>query len=184
MMKIPNHLYVLGDTYTCHTYCCYAYHFTRTGCTLFTCDMYMCRLRLINDSVLSSLKMEGIRLLYYLSSPTPSATRAHTYDYVTRFKVNIARSSGPSSDVTIPPPLPQHAPTHTITKRVSRSTLQEAADRVLTSRSDGTTPKVLRNITPPKTYKCQNYCLIVIRQAVVNTVMNLRVPQDLGETLD
>jgi hypothetical protein len=95
-----------------------------------TCDMYMCRLRHRNDSVLSSLKMEGIRLLfngidacighnttrvqhdtvipcassysvYYLSSPTPSATRAHTYDYVTRFKVNIARSSGPSSDVTI-----------------------------------------------------------------------------------
>jgi hypothetical protein len=64
MMKVPNHLYVLGDTYTCHTYCCYAYLFTRIGCTLFTCDMYMYRLRLINDSVLSSLKMEGMRLLY------------------------------------------------------------------------------------------------------------------------
>jgi hypothetical protein len=38
---------------------------------------------------------------YYLSSPIPSATRAHTYDYVTRFMVNIVRSSGPSSDVTI-----------------------------------------------------------------------------------
>jgi hypothetical protein len=37
--------------------------FTRIGCTLFTCDMYMCRLRHINDPVLSSLKMEGIRLL-------------------------------------------------------------------------------------------------------------------------
>jgi hypothetical protein len=85
---------------------------------LFTCDMYMCRLRLIIDSVLSSLKMEGTRLLYYLSSPTPSATPAHTYDYVTRFKVNIVLSSGPSSD--------------------------------------GTTPKVIRSITPPKTYKCQN----------------------------
>jgi hypothetical protein len=80
MMKVSNYLYVLGDTYTCHTYCCYAYYFTRIGCTLFTCDMYMCRIRFINYSVLSSLKMEGIRLLYYLSSPTPSATRAHTYD--------------------------------------------------------------------------------------------------------
>jgi hypothetical protein len=38
--------------------------FTRIGCTLFTCDMYMCRLRHINDPVLSSLKMEGIRLLF------------------------------------------------------------------------------------------------------------------------
>jgi hypothetical protein len=38
--------------------------FTRIGCTLFTCDMYMCRLRHINDSVLSSLNMEGIRLLF------------------------------------------------------------------------------------------------------------------------
>jgi hypothetical protein len=34
------------------------------SCTLFTCDMYMCRLRHINDPVLSSLKIEGIRLLY------------------------------------------------------------------------------------------------------------------------
>jgi hypothetical protein len=68
MMKVPNNLYVLGDTYTCHTYCCYAYHFTHIGCTLFTCDMYICRLRLINDSVLSSLTMEGIRLLYLLYS--------------------------------------------------------------------------------------------------------------------
>jgi hypothetical protein len=39
--------------------------FTRIGCTLFTCDMYMCRLRHTNDSVLSSLKMEGIRLLFF-----------------------------------------------------------------------------------------------------------------------
>jgi hypothetical protein len=31
--------------------------FTHIGCTLFTRDMYMCRLRHINDSVLSSLKM-------------------------------------------------------------------------------------------------------------------------------
>jgi hypothetical protein len=38
---------------------------------------------------------------YYLSSPTSSATRAYTCDYVTRFKVNIARSSGPISYVTI-----------------------------------------------------------------------------------
>jgi hypothetical protein len=28
--------------------------FTRIGCNLFTCDMYMCRLRHINDPVLSS----------------------------------------------------------------------------------------------------------------------------------
>jgi hypothetical protein len=33
--------------------------FTRIGCILFMCDMYMCCLRHINDSVLSSLKMEG-----------------------------------------------------------------------------------------------------------------------------
>jgi hypothetical protein len=39
--------------------------FTRISCTLFTCDMCMCRLRHINDPVLSSLKLEGIRLLSY-----------------------------------------------------------------------------------------------------------------------
>jgi hypothetical protein len=32
-------------------------------CSSNTCDMYMCRLRHINDPVLSSLKMEGILLL-------------------------------------------------------------------------------------------------------------------------
>jgi hypothetical protein len=37
--------------------------FTRISCTLFTCDMYMCHLRHINDPVLSSLKMEGILLI-------------------------------------------------------------------------------------------------------------------------
>jgi hypothetical protein len=55
----------LHSSNMCHTYCCYAYYFTRFGCNLFTCDMYMCRLRHINESVLSSLKMEGIRLLYF-----------------------------------------------------------------------------------------------------------------------
>jgi hypothetical protein len=33
-------------------------------CSINTCDMYMCRLRHINDPVLSSLKMEGIRFLF------------------------------------------------------------------------------------------------------------------------
>jgi hypothetical protein len=37
--------------------------FTRISCTLFTCDMFMCRLRHTNGPVLSSLKMGGIRLL-------------------------------------------------------------------------------------------------------------------------
>jgi hypothetical protein len=45
--------------------------FTRIGCTFFTCDMYMCRLRHINDSVLSSLKMEGIRLLFFKGNVVP-----------------------------------------------------------------------------------------------------------------
>jgi hypothetical protein len=39
--------------------------FTRIGCTLLTCDMYMSDLRHINDPVLLSLKMEGIRLLFH-----------------------------------------------------------------------------------------------------------------------
>jgi hypothetical protein len=43
--------------------------FTRISCILFTCDMYMCHLRHINDPVLSSLKMEGIRLLFILGFP-------------------------------------------------------------------------------------------------------------------
>jgi hypothetical protein len=67
MIELPDHVYVLGDTYTCHAFCCYAYFFTRIGCTLLTCDMYMCRLRHIHDPILLSLKMEGIRLLFNMS---------------------------------------------------------------------------------------------------------------------
>jgi hypothetical protein len=40
----------------------------RIGCTLLTCDMYMSDLRHIHDPVLSSLKIEGIRLLFMLCS--------------------------------------------------------------------------------------------------------------------
>jgi hypothetical protein len=87
MMKVPDHLYDLGDTYIYMSHvnkvqlirvkimCSSNIHvtritvthiiFTRISCALFTCDMYMCRLRHINDPVLSLLKMEGIRLLFY-----------------------------------------------------------------------------------------------------------------------
>jgi hypothetical protein len=37
--------------------------------------MYMCRLRYINDPVLSSLKMEGIRLLFFSQWPILSAPK-------------------------------------------------------------------------------------------------------------
>jgi hypothetical protein len=47
--------------------------FTRISCTLFTRDMYMFRLRHINDPVLLSLKMEGIGLL--LTGHTVNAAR-------------------------------------------------------------------------------------------------------------
>jgi hypothetical protein len=40
--------------------------FTRIGCTLLTCDMYMSDLRHIHNPVLSSLKMEGIRLVLFI----------------------------------------------------------------------------------------------------------------------
>jgi hypothetical protein len=44
--------------------CYYSIVFTRIGCSLLTCDMYMSDLRHIHDPVLSSLKMEGARLLF------------------------------------------------------------------------------------------------------------------------
>jgi hypothetical protein len=73
--------------------------FTRTGCTLLTCDMFMCRERHIHDPVLLSYNV----YYHYLAFPlTPSYNkRHHTYDYVTCSKVNVARNSGTSSDVTI-----------------------------------------------------------------------------------
>jgi hypothetical protein len=39
--------------------------FTRIGCTLLTCDMYMSDLRHIHDPVISSLKMEGISFFLF-----------------------------------------------------------------------------------------------------------------------
>jgi hypothetical protein len=45
--------------------------FTRIGCILLTCDMYMSDLRHIHDPVHSFLKMEGIRLLFFVSLPLP-----------------------------------------------------------------------------------------------------------------
>jgi hypothetical protein len=60
--------------------------FMRIGCTLLTCDMYMSDLRHIHDPVLSSLKMEGIRLLYFFVSLPPPTTRDHTCAYVTHMK--------------------------------------------------------------------------------------------------
>jgi hypothetical protein len=55
--------------------------FTRISCTLFTCDMYMCRERHINDPVLSSLKMEGIRLLFLYSLEINPAPKMHSVIY-------------------------------------------------------------------------------------------------------
>jgi hypothetical protein len=54
-----------NESFTCLRRHIYMSHiiFMRIGFTLLTCDMYMCRLRHINDLVLTSLMMEGIRLL-------------------------------------------------------------------------------------------------------------------------
>jgi hypothetical protein len=86
--------------------------FTRIGCTLLTCDMYMSDLRHIHDPVISSLKMEGIHLLFSVHCfPIPSTTRAPTRVYVKRMKDNEMRhvihdtriSSGqcPQRDITV-----------------------------------------------------------------------------------
>jgi hypothetical protein len=62
MMKVPEHLYALGDTNACHTLKSTTSTHKNEMHSSNTCDMYMCRSRHINDPVLSSLKMEGIRL--------------------------------------------------------------------------------------------------------------------------
>jgi hypothetical protein len=74
MIEVPDHVYVLGDTYTCHTY-----FFTRIVYTFLACDMYMFHLThiyiyiYIHDPVLLSLKMVCIRLLYLTASMPVSA---------------------------------------------------------------------------------------------------------------
>jgi hypothetical protein len=67
--------------------------FTRIGCTLLTCDMYMSDLRHKHDPVISSLKMKGIHLLYFCSlfPYPPPITRAPIRAYVKRMKDNEMR---------------------------------------------------------------------------------------------
>ena len=56
-MKVPDHVYVFGQTYACRTYR-YAYHFMYIGyiyvLSTNPCDMYMSSQRHIHDPVLSS----------------------------------------------------------------------------------------------------------------------------------
>jgi hypothetical protein len=143
-MKVPNHLYVLGDTYTCHTYCCYVYHFTNIGCTLFTCDMYMCRLRHINDSVLSSLKKEGICLLFFIFVPLLLPQTNPTKMLTQRvWRLTFREYSKCVTWYTIYVSLAVNVPGMTSRYVVAREKW--------CARSQGH-----MNITLPKTYKCQN----------------------------
>jgi hypothetical protein len=144
-------------------YCCYAYHFSRIGCTLFKCDMYMCRLRLINDPVLSSLKMEGIRLLLY-SAFFCFLTASLSTSAILRFYQDIimtcALADSFCSLVPNPPPQPalprmclrngsQPSPFHNPRSRTCAYVTNLCGECAVN--------KVIRNITSPKTYKCQNW---------------------------
>jgi hypothetical protein len=64
--------------------------FTRISCALLTCDMYMSDLRHIHDPVLSSLKMEGIRLL---SSLKMEVTESYETSVTTHQMPTVARDS-------------------------------------------------------------------------------------------
>jgi hypothetical protein len=67
--------------------------FTCIGCTLLTCDMYMSDLRHIHDPVLSSLKMEGIRIFYFLWNLHKMKLRVHyLIKYIFPNKVILYRS--------------------------------------------------------------------------------------------
>jgi hypothetical protein len=70
MMKVPDHLYVLGDTYTCHTYCRYTYHFYAYWLYfIYVWHVYtMCGLGHIHDPVLLSYSV----YYHYLASPPHS----------------------------------------------------------------------------------------------------------------
>jgi hypothetical protein len=57
--------------------------------------MYKSSLRHIHDPVLSSLKMKGIRLLFFIFFPLPHPQPASTRTYVTRMKDNVSRNFEP-----------------------------------------------------------------------------------------
>jgi hypothetical protein len=64
MMKVPNHLYVLGDTYTCHTYCWHAYHFYAYWLYfIYVWQVYVSP-KTYKWFGTFIIKMEGIRLLF------------------------------------------------------------------------------------------------------------------------
>jgi hypothetical protein len=60
VMEVPDHVYVLGDTYTCHTLIIKPIRVKNDMHSSNKCDMYMCHLRHIHDPVLPSQKLEGI----------------------------------------------------------------------------------------------------------------------------
>jgi hypothetical protein len=72
--------------------------FLRVLVVLYLCVTFMCRLRHINDSVLSSLKMEGICLLYFSVHCFPPT---HTTRAPTRAYTRISSGQGPRHDVTV-----------------------------------------------------------------------------------
>jgi hypothetical protein len=95
MMKVPDHLYVLGDTYTYK--CQNDTHSSNTTCFV-TGSMVL--YRITPQSTIDHDLVSVVKILQ-TASPTPSCNkRHHTYGYGTCSKVN-ARSSGTSSDVTI-----------------------------------------------------------------------------------
>jgi hypothetical protein len=78
MMKVPDHVHV----YMSHILLlCIITFFTPISYTLLTCDMYKSSLRHIHDPVLSSLKMEGIRLLstFFLLNAAAAAVESETF---------------------------------------------------------------------------------------------------------
>jgi hypothetical protein len=60
--------------------------FTRIGCTLLTCDMYMNDLRHIHDPVLSSLKMDDTRFFFSTNISTEYFIHYNVFNFSVTFK--------------------------------------------------------------------------------------------------
>jgi hypothetical protein len=92
MIKVPDHVYVLGYTYTCHTL---KNNMRHSGLLLF----YLCSptpsTTLSHTCAYVTRMKDNFSRSFYLCFPTPPTTHSHTCAYVTRMTGNFSRSFEP-----------------------------------------------------------------------------------------
>jgi hypothetical protein len=86
-MKLPDHVYVLGHSYTCYTYSCYAYHFYAFRLYFINVwHVYECNtMHVYHNTIITWATADSFFSLFPYPLQNP---RSDTCDYVTHMSVN------------------------------------------------------------------------------------------------